>query len=87
MQWTSPNCHKLPVLNEASALFTHVRDEGHNIDWTNAKDICFISDVQKHFRILLIKSTFSENLNLSLGLYNLDKFIFTCILNHFKIDL
>ncbi len=62
---------------ESSALFIHVRDTNHSIDWKNCKKVKTSKSLVERNIIesSLIKHTYEENLNLSEGLFKLDKYI------------
>ena len=71
--------HKYSVRTgqESNALFVHMRDEDHCIDWDNASPIlCCKSVLSRNIvESSIIKNTESVNMNLSCGMYKLDKFI------------
>ena len=67
----------------SNGIFVHVRDSGHVIDWSNTKKIVNSNSVVERNIIesSLIKHSFEDNMNLSLGLYKLDDFIIKKIVN------
>ena len=63
---------------ENSAIFTHIRDYNHCIDWNNARKIVNnCNDIQTRNIIEsgLIKENFENVMNISQGLYRLDKYM------------
>ena len=72
--------------NDSNALFIHLRDFNHVIDWVNAKEIVFCSDLVKRN---LIESSFIKNnpnnlLNISPGMYKLDSYLIKLIAQQFS---
>ena len=61
----------------SSGLFAHIRDHNHIIDWNNARKITINNSIIERNIIesSCIKHSFNCNMNLSMGLYTLDKFI------------
>lgn len=80
--------HKYSVRygQESNALFLHVRDYDHNIDWDNSSKIVscqsFIS--RNVIESSVIKHNFDSLMNVSNGLYKLDSFIINVINSNFK---
>ena len=63
---------------ENSAIFTHVRYHNHCIDWENTKKIvnnCNNIQTRNIIESCLIKENFGNSMNLSQGLYRLDKYM------------
>ena len=74
---------------ENSAIFTHVRDHNHNIDWDNAKKLinnCNDIQTRNIIESCLIKENFENTMNISQGLYRLDKFMCSKINRMYYID-
>ena len=73
---------------ETNALFIHLRDTGHPIDWTNATNVLQNSSVIERNIIesSLIKKSWQSNLNLSDGLYRLDPIIIKEITDKYKFS-
>ena len=75
----------------SNALFIHVRDSNHTIDWENCKVLRTSKSFAERNIIesCIIKHTSKENLNLSDGLYKLDKYIVekisTNVLSSFQV--
>ena len=71
--------HKYSVRTgqENNALFVHMRDENHSIDWLNSSSIVKCNSFIKRNIIesSVIKQTEQNNMNLSTGMYKLDGFI------------
>ena len=67
----------------SNALFVHRNDNNHPIDFDNSKIIIHIKDFTNRNIIesAIIQHHKNEICNLSLGLYNLDKFIINSIVN------
>lgn len=72
---------------DSNALFVHVRDNNHVINWNNSKEIKTSKSLvdRNIIESSLIKQTFNENLNISEGLYKLDKYITHKISSHFTV--
>ena len=63
---------------ESNAIFAHVRDYDHNIDWDNAKKIvsnCSNIQIRNIIESSIIKENSHSTLNISQGLYRIDKCI------------
>ena len=73
---------------ETNALFIHLRDAGHPIDWTNATNVLQNSSVIERNIIesSLIKKSWQSNLNLNDGLYRLDPIIIKEITDKYKFS-
>ena len=71
---------------ESSALFVHVRDFGHPIDWDNSTTLIYNSSLVERNIIesSFIKKSWSENLNLNDGLYRLDPILIKEITNRYN---
>ena len=71
--------HKYSVRTgqESNALFIHLRDMNHCIDWPQATSIFPCNDIAKRNIIesSMIKHSKNDLINLSNGLYKLDNFI------------
>ena len=84
------NQHKYSVRSaqETNAIFCHLRDENHQIDWVNSSEILFIDDfyARNILESIIIKKTFTENMNLSQGLYNIDPLAEKCIIRFYNLD-
>ena len=67
----------------SNALFVHLRDYNHPIDWDNAAPIisCDSFVNRNIIESSIIKKSDDFNLNLSSGMYKLDKFIIEKICN------
>ena len=61
----------------SNALFIHLRDNNHCIDWSNASSIVSCHDILNRNIIesSLIKQSESQLINMSSGMYKLDSFI------------
>ena len=61
----------------SSGIFVHVKDMGHSIDWNNSKKIVNSNSIVERNLIesCIIKHSFNNSMNLSLGLYKLDDFM------------
>lgn len=73
----------------SNALFVHLRDFNHCINWEEAK-VIVKSNSYLNRNIIessLIKDTFVNNLNLSHGLYKLDNFIIKKIVSQTLVNL
>ena len=83
--------HKYSVRSgqESSAIFCHVRDKNHIIDFANTRIIMKCMDYHDRNIIesAIIKKCFDKNLYFSQGFYTLDSFTINKIINHFKIKL
>ena len=83
------NQHKYCVRtgNMSSALFVHINETNHCIDWKNSQEIVRCQDITKRNIIesCLIKNGRDNLLNLSEGLFKLDPFIIQNISNFVKI--
>ena len=68
----------------SNALFLHFSENNHRIDWKNTYVIKNNNSIIERNIIesCLIKHTFDKNLNISLGLYNLDSFIINRLIMH-----
>ena len=80
--------HKYSIRSaqESSALFVHVRDFGHPIDWENSTTLIHNSALIERNIIesSFIKKSWCENLNLSQGIYRLDPIINKEITDRYK---
>ena len=72
--------------NTSNALFVHIWDNDHNINWEGAREIGHCKDIVKRNIIesSLIKANSGRIFNLSPGLYKLDSFIVRKIIEQFK---
>ena len=81
--------HKYSVRNgqTSNALFVHMRDFDHPIDWDAAKPLIRCTDFVKRniLESSIIKSCYDENLNLSQGLYRLDEYSVKKIIDRYKL--
>lgn len=81
--------HKYSVRTgqESNALFIHSRDNNHCIDWSNASSVvsCNLFVNRNIIESALIKHTEDVNMNMSSGLYKLDRFIVEKICKQVKI--
>lgn len=61
----------------SNALFVHMRDNNHPIDWANASSIMSCNSIVNRNIIesSVIKHSENDNINLSSGMYKLDRFI------------
>ena len=71
----------------SNAIFVHMNDFNHPIDWDNSKEILFCSDIIKRNIIesSIIKVKFKSTFNVSTGMYKLDNFIMTRIVDQLSI--
>ena len=71
----------------SSALFVHMNDTNHGIDWENSQEIVKCQDVTKRNIIesCIIKNGREDLINLSDGLFKLDSFIIQRICSSFKM--
>ena len=71
--------------NNSNALFIHMNDYNHAIDWNNAKEILFVkSFVNRNIlESCLIKAS-SSIMNISPGLFKLDKYIIDAIIKQLR---
>ena len=80
--------HKYSVRTgqSSNALFVHLRDSNHPIDWNAAKPLIFCKDLVKRniLESCIIKYSFDDNLNLSPGLFKLDAFIIKKVSDRYK---
>ena len=80
--------HKSDILKgkETNAIFLHVRDFLHNIDWDNASQLvrCNSFVGRNLIESSFIKQSYDLNMNTSLGMYKLDPFIINFICKEFK---
>ena len=69
--------YSVRVAQESNALFIHVRDFNHNIDWANANKILNSNSfvIRNILESSIIQYTSDNNINISSGLYKLDSFI------------
>ena len=71
--------HKKSVryAQENNAVFCHVRDCNHSINWQESKKIAMSNNVLERNIIesSFIKESFDKNMNISLGMYKLDPYI------------
>ena len=70
----------------SNALFVHLSDSDHPIDWGEAKPLIFCKDFIK-INILescIIKSSYENNLNLSHGLFKIDALIIKKVSDRYK---
>lgn len=71
--------HKKSVryAQDNNAMFAHVRDENHSINWACAKKLVCSNNLLERNIIesSFIKETFNNNLNIGHGMYKLDAFI------------
>ena len=76
------------IANENNALFVHVRDFNHNINWDSSTEIIFQTDFYKRniLESVLISNSFNNNMNLSFGLYNVDPVIQNFIAKHYNFS-
>ena len=72
---------------ESNALFIHVRDFGHPIDWDNATTLIYNNRLIERNVIesSLIKKSWDCNLNLSFGMFKLDPILNKEITERFKV--
>ena len=81
--------HKYSVRTEqeSNALFIHVRDFGHPIDWDNATTLIYNNRLIERNIIesSFIKKSWDCNLNLSLGMFKLDPILNKEITERFKV--
>ena len=81
--------HKKSVryAQENNAVFCHVRDHNHSINWSETKKLARSNSFVERNIIesSLIKYSYNFNMNISLGLYKLDPFINKEICKLFKL--
>ena len=81
--------HKYSVrtAQESNALFIHVRDFGHPIDWDNATTLIYNNRLIERNVIesSFIKKSWDYNLNLSFGMFKLDPILNKEITERFKV--
>ena len=86
---TRINQHKycVRVGNMSSALFLHMNNCNHSIDWRNSKEMLFCNDIVKRNIIesSIIKFKSDCVLNISKGLYKLDNWIIKGIVKQLRI--
>ena len=72
------------VGNMSNALFVHMNNNNHGIDWNNAREIIFCSDflIRNVIESSIIKSNFENLLNISPGMYKLDDYIIKMIVEN-----
>ena len=72
---------------ESNAIFCHVRDNDHRINWSDSRILMKSSNFQERNIIesIIIKNSFNDNLNLSLGLYNVDPVLEKTIIQFLKL--
>lgn len=72
---------------ESNALFIHVRDSNHSIDWTNSRKIVTNKSYidRNIIESSLIKHTMCNNINISPGLFKLDPIILNMIIKKFRL--
>ena len=73
---------------ESNALFVHLRDFGHSIDWKNANSLVPCKGVTERNIIesSFIKQSINNSINMSTGLYKLDPLIIKAICEKYKFD-
>ena len=73
--------------NMANALFVHMNNTNHGIDWENSKELVICKDFMKRNIIesSFIKNEPDRNFNISLGMYRLDPLIINNVCKMFKI--
>ena len=85
------NQHKYSVrtAQPSSALFVHLSNFNHRVDWANASKMLSCNDIVNRNIIesAFIKTHFEKLLNLSPGMYKLDNFIIDKIVKTFKISI
>ena len=66
--------YSVRVAQESNAIFIHVRDNNHRIDWTNANKIVNSNSftIRNIIESSIIQYTSSKNMNISSGLYKID---------------
>ena len=69
------NC--IRYAQDNSAIFVHVRDNNHTINWTESKKLVLSNDMLERNVIesAFIKESFEKNMNISHGMYKLDPLI------------
>ena len=81
--------HKYSVktAQDSSALFVHLRDNNHRIDWSSSSSIAPCKSYMNRNIIesALIKKTENSNINQSSGMYKLDSFMTDNIFRMFRL--
>ena len=74
--------------HENSAVFCHLRDNDHPINWQGSKELIFSNDFYSRniLESILIKLTKNENINISSGLFNIDPINEVLICSHFNLS-
>ena len=87
---TRVNQHKYSVRSgqDTNAIFCHLRDENHQIDWDNSNEVLYVNDfyARNILESIIIKKTFTNNMNLSQGLYNIDPLAEKCIISFYDLN-
>ena len=85
---TRINQHKYNVrrLNENSAIFKHISDESHQIDWNHTTKILGSNDVTKRniLESAIIKLTWNDNFNINSGRYGFDDIMLAFFMKELK---
>ena len=70
----------------ANALFVHINDTNHAINWTESKEILYCTDYIKRNLIesSIIKKEYDKLLNISHGLYKIDDILINGILRQIR---
>ena len=81
--------YSIRTAQASSALFIHLSNFNHVIDWINAKEILYCKDITSRNIIEsgFIKEFSANLLNVSPGMYKLDNFMISEIVKRFKISL
>ena len=71
----------------SSGIFCHHLNFNHCVSWNNSSELLFINDfhIRNLIESIIIKITFENNMNLSLGLYNADPIIQNMLIKWFKL--
>ena len=74
--------------HENSAVFCHLRDNDHPINWQGSKELIFSDDFYSRNMLesILIKLTRNDNINISSGLFNIDPINELLICSYFNLS-
>ena len=74
--------------DESNAIFCHIQDKDHPFNWEQGRVIikCNSFILRNIFESVLIRDTYDNNINISLGLYNDDELLRSLIINFYKLS-